>query len=240
MGEAQISFEVVPMRRFIVPLLLVVSSAAVALAVGCTDQTNPPFGGGHAASDSGGGTQAEDSATSADTSAADAPSGEDAGVGSGTIAGSVAGAPPFTTVMSAYWIGVPDVAGTTAVYLVGKQLACADITTSGWAHTITAGTPIFEMIMATKMPATGTYTVSTAASPPVGSAEVQYVVAGPTRNETRATAGTIDLTKLIAQTEAVGTFNVQFGAGDGGAGDGGDAGTKSSPRSAVPARAQFA
>ncbi len=201
------------MRRFFV-LLFAMSSSTAALAAACTDQTNPTFGGGGAPAVDSGGDTATDSAIAADTST-DAAVVVDAGSGSGAIAGSVGGA-PFGTVMSAYWIGVPDVASTTAVYLVGKPIACSDITTSGWAHTIAAGTPIFEMIMATKTPAAGQYTVSTASSPPVGSAEVQYIVAAPARNETRSTTGTIELTTLTAQSEAVGTFSVQFGATDGG------------------------
>lgn len=203
--------------RAIVVLVLALSSAAAGLAAACTDQTNPVFGGGSPPLDA---ATAPDG-TPDDTGVADTGGG-DAGVGSGTIAGSVGGT-PFTSVMSAYWIGSPDSAATTAVYLIGKRIACADITASGWSHTIAVGTPIFEMIMATKTPPTASYTVSTATSPPVGSAEVQYVVAAAARNETRATTGSIDLTKLTANTEAVGTFSVQFGAAD----DAGDAGANS-------------
>jgi len=211
------------MRPFIV-FALAVASGAAALVLACADQTNPPFASEVPVVDSG---SAPDTSTrtSGDTGVADAPAPADAGAGSGSIAGAVGGA-PFTTVLSAYWIGMPDNAATTAVYLVGKDLGCADISASGWAHTITAGTQVFEMIMTSKTPATGPYTVSTATSPPVGSAEVQYIVAAPGRNETRATTGSIDLTSLAPGVEAVGTFDVHFGAGDGGdAGGSGLSGT---------------
>jgi hypothetical protein len=200
------------MRPFIV-FAFAVASGAAALVIACTDQTNDSFASSSPAVDSG---STPDSTTSAtDTGAADAPAAVDAGAGSGSIAGAVGGT-PFTTVMSAYWIGVPDSAATTAVYLIGTQLACADLAASGWAHTITAGTPIFEMIMTSKTPVTDHYTVSTASSPPVGSAEVNYIVAAPARNETRSTTGSIDLTSVAAGIEAVGMFDVQFGASDGG------------------------
>jgi hypothetical protein len=200
------------MRPFIV-FAFAVASGAAALVLACTDQTNDSFASSSPAVDSG---STPDSTTSAtDTGATDAPAAADAGAGSGSIAGAVGGT-PFTTVMSAYWIGVPDNAATTAVYLIGAQLACADLAASGWAHTITAGTPIFEMIMTSKTPATDHYTVSTATSPPVGSAEVQYIVAAAARNETRSTAGSIDLTSVAAGIEAVGMFDVQFGATEGG------------------------
>lgn len=206
--------------RAAVVSLFVLSSGIVGLAAACEDQTNPVFGGGGPLLEAG---DQPDSNTDAGTDAADAPSSGDAGIGSGTIAGSVGGS-PFTAVMSAYWIGAPDSAATTALYLIGKPIACADITTSGWSHTIAAGTQIFEMILVTKTPPIDRYTVSTAASPPVGGAEVQLIVAAPQRNETRATTGTIDLTKLIANNQAAGTFNVQFGAAGDASDDAGDGG----------------
>ncbi len=204
------------MRPFAVFSFVISSCAACAavLAIACTDQTNPSFAQSSPVRDSG---VSPDSTTGSgsDTGAEDAPASFDAGAGSGSIAGSVGGM-PFTTVMSAYWIGVPDNAASTAVYLVGKELSCADLAAAGWAHTITAGTPIFEMIMTSKTPVADHYTVSTASSPPVGTAEVQYIVAAPTRNETRAVAGSIDLTSIAAGIEAVGAFDVQFGSNDAG------------------------
>ena len=130
----------------------------------------------------------------------------DGGGGSGTITGSVKGA-PFDKVVSAYWIGVPDDPATIAVYVVGGAVSCADISASGWSHTIAKGTQIFEMIMAGS--AAGSYKV-TSALPAAGEAEVQYIFAQPTRNETRSNAGTITLATLTAKTNATGTFSVQF------------------------------
>jgi hypothetical protein len=207
------------MRRPFFVFALAVAAWAAGLAVACTDQTNPSFAASGVAADAG---STPDSATGTDTGVADAPAIADAGAGSGSIAGSVSEM-PFTSVMSAYWIGTPDLPTTTAIYLVGKQLSCADIGASGWSHTITPGTQIFEMILASKTPVVGHYTVSTATAPPVGSAEVQYVVAAPARNETRSTTGTIDLTSITNGVGAVGMFDVQFpSAAD--SGDAGDAG----------------
>ena len=210
------------MRRPFFVFALAVAAGAAALAIACTDQTNPSFAAAAPAAEAG---STPDSATATDAAASDAPAVVDAGDGSGSVAGSVGGM-PFTSVMSAYWIGTPDLPTTTAIYLVGKQISCADIAASGWSHTIAAGTPIFEMIMASKTPVPGHYTVSTATAPPVGSAEVQYVLAAPARNETRATAGSIDLTSLTNGVGAVGMFDVQFGSGADG-GDAGDAGANS-------------
>lgn len=144
-------------------------------------------------------------AEAASDAATDAPEG---GVGgTGTITGSVKGA-TFDTVKSAYWIGLPDDPATTAVYLVGASITCADISKSGWSHTITAGTQIFEMIMVGTAP--GTFKVTTATAPAAGEAEVQYIFAQPTRNETRANGGSVTLATLTAKTEAKGTFSVTF------------------------------
>ena len=138
--------------------------------------------------------------------ALDAPA-EAGGSGSGTISGSVKGA-TFDTVMSSYWIGTPDDPATIAVYLIGKPITCAEISKSGWSHTIPASTQVFEMIMTGS--AAGTYKVSTANPPPAGEAEVQYIFAQPTKNETRANAGTITLGTLTPKSEAIGSFSVQF------------------------------
>ena len=149
-----------------------------------------------------------DAVTEAASDAApDAPSDGSAGSGTGTITGSVKGA-TFDTVKSAYWIGAPDNPATTAVYLVGASISCADISKSGWSHTIPTGTQIFEMIMTGTAP--GTFKATTAISPPAGEAEVQYIFAQPTRNETRANGGTITLVTLTAKTAAQGTFSVTF------------------------------
>ena len=204
--------------RILVPAAFVAPAALIAFAA-CTDQVNPVVTGAPAAEAAAG-----DSATDGDTGPEDAGAESGGGVGgSATIAGSVGGV-AFTTVMSAYVIGSPDNAATTAVYLIGAPaVGCAAIGASGWGRTIPAGTQIFEMIMATKTPAADTYTVSTAAAPPVGSAEVQYVLAAATKNETRATSGTVTLSTLTPNGPAVGKFKVQFPS-SGDAGDGGDAG----------------
>ncbi len=131
--------------------------------------------------------------------------------GSGTVTGTdVDGGPPFGTVATAIFIGHPDNAATTAIYLVNAPLTCAETAASGWSHTIPMGTHIYEMILTTSTPATGSYSVSGATSPPVGSAEVQLIVAQPTRNETRATTGTVTLATLTAGSKAAGTFSVGF------------------------------
>ena len=202
------------------------SCAFVGLVGACTDQVNPSFESSSRSDASSDGARGDATGAPVDAGAPDGGDGGDAsddggGRGAGTITGSVGGA-AFGPVMSAFWIGMPDVAATTAVYLIGAPVACADITSSGWSHTIPANIKIFEMILQTRAPAAGSYTVS-AGAPPVGGAEVQYIVSSPVRNETRATSGSISLTALTPNTAATGTFGVQFlGAGD--AGDAGDAG----------------
>ncbi len=174
--------------------------------------------------DGGGSADTSISDTGADTALADGSAvdgGADAGglTGSGTVAGSVGGT-GFGQVYNAFLIGAPDLATSTAVYLVGKPgVACSDIGQSGWSHLIPTGVPIFEMILITQTPAAGTYAVSAATAP--GSAEVNYIVSAPARNETRATAGTITLSTLTPNVAAAGTFSVQF---PGTVVDGGDAG----------------
>ena len=196
------------MRRlcFVLPcaLLLVACGGSSSSSAGPDDtgtglDTTPPppaDSGLDAASDTTGDAPLEVASDAGDSGAA----------GSGTIAGT-AGGKTYDTVLSAYWIGAPDVATTTAVYLVAKPIGCADISKSGWSHTIAAGTQVFEMLMWGSAP--GTFKVNSAASNP-GDVEVNALIAAPTKSETRGNAGTVTLTTLTATTEAKGTFSVQF------------------------------
>ena len=192
---------------------LLIVSVAVPLTVACSSSSSSaptPSPSDSATDDTanadvGGDVGGDGVPEVASDAATDAPEG--GGGGTGTITGSVKGA-TFDTVKSAYWIGLPDDPATTAVYLVGASITCADISKSGWSHTITAGTQIFEMIMVGTAP--GTFKVTTATAPAAGEAEVQYIFAQPTRNETRANGGTITLATLTAKTEAKGTFSVTF------------------------------
>ncbi len=209
-------------------LLSLASAASIALATAACSSSSSS-----GASPGDGGTTTDGSVadTGSDTAPPQDSATSDGGVdaatpsGSGTIAGTVGGT-SFGQVYSAFLIGAPDVATDTALYLVGAQgVACSDIGKSGWSHTIAGGVQIFEMILTTSTPAGGTYTVSTATAPPAGSAEVNYILSAPTRNETRATGGTITLTALTPGASAVGTFSVQFpsNVGDGGADAGANA-----------------
>ena len=184
-------------------------------------------------SSSSSGTALTDAGSSADSAAADTgtspdgasatDAGADAGplTGSGTVTGSVGGV-SFGPVLRAYLIGAPDLATTTAIYLVGTPgVACADMNRSGWSHLVAPGIPIYEMILATQTPAAGAYTVSTATTLPAGSAEVNYLTSSPSRTEVRAATGTITLSALTPGVSATGTFSVKFPVTvDGGTADG--------------------
>jgi len=129
---------------------------------------------------------------------------------SGTLKGAVKGY-TFGKIVSVIWIGVPESPATTAIYLSDTPLTCRDVDAKGWMQTIKPGTHVFEMIT------TGTslqsYATSTAKEIPAGEAEVNYILAGPAKDETRATAGSVVLTSLYAGKSVSGTFSCSFGTG---------------------------
>lgn len=128
--------------------------------------------------------------------------------GTATISGSVNGI-EFRSAASAIWIGVPDDPSTMAIYVSEKPLSCADMAKKGWVRTVAADQHVFEMIPTGKT--AQSYKPSTSKDvPPPGEVEVNFVVTGPTKNETRATGGSVDITTIVANTSISGTFDCTF------------------------------
>ena len=132
--------------------------------------------------------------------------------GPGAVTGSVNGATPFGAVSNAYWIGAPDSAASTVVYLFNKNVACADIQALGWDTRIPNDTQILEMVMYGTAPAT--FTVTSSLTPAPGEARVNHTFSRTvgTPIEQFASGGTVTLAQRIAVTKATGTFSLLFGA----------------------------
>ena len=186
--------------RWTTPLLLILPFAAA--LVSCK---NPPPPTPTLAS------TATAPTTAAASAATSAPAGTSAG-GTATISGTVNGH-PFNAASTVVWIGNPDDPATMAVYLFDKPMACSDLAKKGWIHSIAAGTKVYEMIVTGS--AAKTYTPSTAKDIPEGSVEVNFILAAPEKNETRAPGGTVVITSVTPKASIAGTFSTTFpSAGD--------------------------
>jgi hypothetical protein len=132
----------------------------------------------------------------------------DAPASSSSITGSVNGN-SFTSVKTTYWIGSPDSATDTVVYLIDHVVACDQISQAGWDATLPTGTQILELKMVGKTP--GTYAQTTAPShiPAAGESASSYTAASPSATDVVASGGSVKLSALGASS-ATGTFHVTF------------------------------
>src|SRR5258708_7258229 len=88
-----------------------------------------------------------------------------------TIMGTVNGM-GFNTVQTALWIGKPDSATTTVVYMFSNAVNCADIGAPGWDGRITDKTQVLEMKAFGTTPMM--YTVTSPPTPAPGEASVNH------------------------------------------------------------------
>ena len=129
--------------------------------------------------------------------------------GPSSISGSADGT-PFTTAAQALWLGAPDSASTTVVYVFSKPIACSDLASPGWDTRIPDATQFLEMKMFGTAPAS--FTVVTTLTPAPGEASVNYTLSSQTGtpNEMGASGGTVTLDTVQAQLTATGTVDVHF------------------------------
>jgi hypothetical protein len=136
--------------------------------------------------------------------------------GVGANGSSVSGAPTdmaYSSIGSVFWAGMPDVAGSTVVYIFSKTLNCTDISKAGWDTTIPKGTQILEMKMMGNTPKAYTPVIGAGNFPSTGQAQVNYALAtGGAPVETFASAGSVTLSTIVASTKVTGSFNLMFGA----------------------------
>jgi hypothetical protein len=130
----------------------------------------------------------------------------------GTISGTVSGH-SYGTVSSAWWIGVPDAAGSTVVYLFDKNVACSDLQAAGWDTRITNQTQVLELKIMSASP--GTYSLSAVVPPPAGMSGSYYTLSATTGTptETSLSTGTVTLTTRQPTTSATGSFQASATAG---------------------------
>ena len=117
---------------------------------------------------------------------------------------------PQFTALTELWIGAPDDAATTVVYVFSKPTACSLISAHGWDAKLSPGTQQLELKEFGNGPAT--YTVVTTKTPAPGEAAVNYNSnASGAAVETSITGGTVTLTGLKAKTSAAGSYALTFG-----------------------------
>lgn len=195
------------LRHRLVVTLTLALSAGLAGACGSTGSSGTS---GSTSGDAG----TSGTATGTDASPTDAASADvatpPAGSGTGTVTGSVAGA-PFGPVATALWAGAADDPATTVVYVFSKPVACAELATPGWDTRITNGTSVLEMKSFGTTP--GSYTVVTTLTPAPGEASVNYTLSSTTGTpkEDGSSMGTVTLTTLTPNVSAKGSFTLAFG-----------------------------
>ena len=137
--------------------------------------------------------------------------------GTGTATGSANGT-PFGNVATALWIGAPDSAATTVVYVFNNPVDCATLGSPGWDGRIKDQTQVLEMKMFGTSPAT--YKVVTTTTPAPGEASVNHTLSSALDGgksdagsvETPSKSGTVTLSALTATKSASGSFALVFGA----------------------------
>ena len=133
----------------------------------------------------------------------------DAGQGSGTVSGAVNGM-PFGSAANSLWIGKPDSAETTVVYLFSQPISCSALCSPGWDARIGDGITVLELKALGVAPAT--FPVVKTPTPALGEAVVNVTIssASATPSETSGSGGTLSLTRLQAKQTATGTFDLLF------------------------------
>src|SRR5262245_53109024 len=86
-----------------------------------------------------------DGGTSDSALAGDTGSGG-AAMGSGIVSGT-APVGMFPSVMAAYVVGHPQIAGQTAIYLFSQPVTCAQLGAAGWPRALTTPTAILELVV---------------------------------------------------------------------------------------------
>lgn len=199
-----------PLRHLAVATLALALSGLHTVACGSSTSSGTSGTSGTMGVDSGGGGT-DATADDGGTGATDAPVGP-SGNGSGTVTGSIGGA-PFGSVATALWAGAADDPATTVVYVFSKPVACSALATPGWDTRITNGTSVLEMKSFGTAP--GMYKVVTTLTPASGEAAVNYTLSSTmgTPKEDGSTAGSVTLTTLTPNTSATGSFTLAFASG---------------------------
>ena len=134
--------------------------------------------------------------------------------GQTTVSGTINGA-PFNTAATTFFIGHPDVASTTVVYLFSKPVNCHDSAiqfgTMGWDTRLPVDTQVLKLktfgttaatYTVVKPPATGT--------PSPGQALAAHELIKATPVQTSSGSGTVTLTSVTPGTLVQGSFSVAF------------------------------
>jgi hypothetical protein len=112
------------------------------------------------------------------------------------------------TVKTALWVkNTPTLAGSTVLYLFSGNVACGDISASGWDQgpggKPAAGTKVVELDMGSATPMQ--YPIATTLTATTANASYGVV---PVANDDVATSGTLTLSALNAGMNVTGCFDV--------------------------------
>jgi len=135
----------------------------------------------------------------------------DGGLGTGSIEGGAADA-AFTSAATTLWLGAPDSAATTVVYVFSNRIQCSELASAGWDTRIRDKTQILEIKMFGVTPQT--YAAVATMTPAPGEASVNYTLSSTTGVpiEQFGNGGTVTLAALNAQSDATGAFDLHFGS----------------------------
>ena len=137
----------------------------------------------------------------------------DSALGVGVVSGAINGV-SFGAVANSLWIGQPDSAETTVVYLFSQSVVCSALCAPGWDARIADGTQVLELKALGVSPAT--FPVVKTLTPATGEAVVSSTISNTstTPSETVGSGGTLTLTQLQQKQTATGTFDLLFASDD--------------------------
>jgi hypothetical protein len=126
----------------------------------------------------------------------------------GGLTGSADGR-PFTNA-AAFLIENPDLESTTVLYIFSTPVNCLDLSFSEWDRRLATGTNFLELKIFGR--AQRPLPVVMTGTPGPGEAVARYArsAAPETSNETRATGGTITLTRFLPRSSATVSFSLAF------------------------------
>ena len=142
----------------------------------------------------------------------DSASGDTASGGGAMGSGTISGLPPvglFPSVMAAYVVAHPKVAGQTAIYLFSKPITCAQLGAANWPRSLPALTNILELELAGSSIATYQLMFADPPSAPNGFAQERYALGNGEQTDA-ASAGMVQVSGMPGDGSVQGSFSVAW------------------------------
>lgn len=205
---------------------LIVIGSALLIGAGCSDSTTSSAGDADMATAGGGGSGGGAGGGSGGGGGGGTGGSGGGGGTAGNSVNGMIGGNMFGPVATAWFIGHPDSASTTVVYMFNHAVDCHDATIKfgvmGWDMNLPANTQFLELktygSAATPPTPAGDYVVTTSMNPTSGEASINHSLApggGAASNETIGNAGKITIASISASSVA-GSFTITFPSPPGG------------------------